>query len=183
MPAGSAMPQAPRRFGPAKTRVEGSSPTWSRKWSQAVRLPARDLGCPITRFPGSSWRYCRRTVIVPACVSISRRRSATSSPHRRLAKVVSMTRARYRSSCSTMAPPQRPGSIAPVPRTGGRGVVAKVRVFGRAGGGARRGRCGVGVACASGRTTVRRPGRRHRSRRSERLVERQPGSAYVSCAC
>jgi hypothetical protein len=53
-----------------------------------VRVPARDLGGPIW-WPVASSMYCRRMLTVAASRSMSHRRSAMASPHRKLAKVAS----------------------------------------------------------------------------------------------
>jgi len=62
-----------------------------------VRLPARDFGGPMTSWLVVSM-YWRRMLTERASRSISQRRRATASPHRRLAKVASRTSARNRRS-------------------------------------------------------------------------------------
>ncbi len=59
-----------------------------------TRLPAADLGAPITCLPLLNAVTCLVIRTVPAARSMSLRRKAASSPHRRLQKIASNTSAR-----------------------------------------------------------------------------------------
>ena len=59
-----------------------------------TRRPARDFGAPSTSSPVERSTNAARTLTAPTLRSISHRRSAVASPHRKLANVASSTRAR-----------------------------------------------------------------------------------------
>src|SRR5262249_15823955 len=59
-----------------------------------MRRPVRDFGALSTSSPLERSTNAAPTVIAPMLTSISHRRSAVASPHRRLANVANSTRAR-----------------------------------------------------------------------------------------
>jgi hypothetical protein len=67
------------------------------RWLHFAEGPGH-LGGLATRMPVSSSTCWRRTLTVPASVSMSQRRNADTSPQRKLAKAASSTTTRYRSS-------------------------------------------------------------------------------------
>ena len=97
-PASGTGENEPVSPGRAKVITCAARPGMINSGIATIRTPASDFGGPNVNPPPSRSFSCRTTRTVRAWTSISARRSAASSPHRRLVNAASSTRVRYRSS-------------------------------------------------------------------------------------